>query len=224
MCCDRELRRLGYRTLFSCYSTSSEYRTAFRLLLVYAENVTFLLQLGGQKAARTNRWEPQGHWYRLMVMMKLPAILAAVTLTVVGCSGGGSDPSAAPDAPGMAGTRTVTFSTLEPPLFTPDLIEQLRQSHQWEIDPDEEATETDRDTAVVLADRFAATDNDPRRRVVAVSLAKVTGPSDTYDQVWVVFSENVLVNCLGPVPCTEYGQELSFVSPTSLKDLASVVF
>jgi hypothetical protein len=60
--------------------------------------------------------------------------------------------------------------------------------------------------------------------VVAVSLARVVGPAETYERVWVVYSEDVLQHCLGTEACTEYARELTFLSPETLTKIGSAVF
>ena len=110
-----------------------------------------------------------------------------------------------------------------PPGFKAHVVEHLSKQ-RWQIEPDSHATSAERETARALADRFAPTDATPQRRVVAVSLARVVGPVETYERVWVVYSENVLQHCLGTEACTEYARELIFLSPETLTEIGSAVF
>lgn len=129
-----------------------------------------------------------------------------------------------------AALAVVVFTDEEaPPRLDAEMVTMLDQQGIFVV-LDESATSAREEDARSLASRYGPSEQNPERRVVAVSLARVTDSAgnDFGDElVWVVVVENVVWRCFGG-GCTEDGEptatEVALVDPENLDGFRATVF
>lgn len=116
-----------------------------------------------------------------------------------------------------------------PPRLDAEMVARLDQQGIFVV-LDESATRAREEDARSLASRYEPSEQNPERRVVAVSLARVTDSAgnDFGDElVWVGVVENVVWRCFGG-GCTEDGEptatEVALVDPENLAGISATVF